>query len=58
MRRAVAALAEHKAKERAELDGALADRGVPMMTGHVVTACRELLDDDAVVVVAGGNTAV
>ena len=54
----MAALAEHKAKERAELDGALADRGVPMMTGHVVTACRELLDDDAVVVVAGGNTAV
>ena len=57
-RAAVAALAEHRRKERAELDRALSDAGVPMMTGHVGAACRAAFDDDAVVVFDGGNTAV
>lgn len=57
-RTAVATLAEEKAADRATLDAVLANRGAPMITGHVPAICREVFDDDAVVVFDGGNTAV
>jgi acetolactate synthase-1/2/3 large subunit len=57
-RTAVTALAAEKAKERETLDGALANRGAPMITGHVPAICRKVFPDDAVVVFDGGNTAV
>jgi len=57
-RKAVAALAEEKAADRARLDAALSNRDAPMITGHVPAICRRVFDDDAVVVFDGGNTAV
>lgn len=57
-RATVAKLAEEKAANRATLDGVLANRSAPMITGHVPAICRAVFDDDAVVVFDGGNTAV
>jgi acetolactate synthase-1/2/3 large subunit len=57
-RKAVEALAEEKAADRARLDMALANRDAPMITGHVPAVCRRVFADDAVVVFDGGNTAV
>ncbi len=57
-RKAVAALAEEKAADRAALDAVLANKQAPMITGHVPAICRKVFDDDAVVVFDGGNTAV
>ncbi len=55
---AVAELARHKEKANRELARNLKDRSAPMLTGHVSAVAREILDDDAVMVIDGGNTAV
>lgn len=54
----VTQLAVERDEDRAKLDKVLADRSAPMVTGHVGKICREVFDDDAVVVFDGGNTAV
>lgn len=51
-------LAQAKHSDRAALDAVLDNRTAPMITGHVPTVCRQVFDDDAVVVFDGGNTAV
>jgi len=55
---AVASLAKGRDKDRAKLDEKLSDKSVPMITAHVGAVCREVFDDDAVVIFDGGNTAV
>jgi acetolactate synthase-1/2/3 large subunit len=55
---AVARLAQERDKDRAKLDEKLQDMSTPMITAHVGAVCREVCDDDAVVVFDGGNTAV
>lgn len=57
-RNAVSELQAMRDAHRRSLDQALSDRGVPMLTAHVGAACREVFDDDAVMVFDGGNTAV
>jgi len=57
-RRAVAALAEEKANDRAALDAVLANRNAPMASAHVGVVAREVFDDAAVFVFDGGNAAV
>lgn len=57
-RKAVAALAEEKAADRAALDAVLAKRSAPMVTAHVGVAAREVFSDDAIAVFDGGNAAV
>jgi acetolactate synthase-1/2/3 large subunit len=57
-RKAVAALAEDKAADRAALDAVLAKRSAPMVTAHVGVAAREAFADDAIAVFDGGNAAV
>lgn len=54
----VAELAEKIAEDRAKLDEMLALPAEPMITCHVPHICRQVFDDDAVVVFDGGNTAV
>ncbi len=43
---------------RAVLDIARLEVGSPMHSSHVASICREVLEDDAILVVDGGNTAV
>ena len=43
---------------RAKLDKHLANRSLPMHPAHVATTCNEVFDDDAVLVVDGGNTSI
>ncbi len=43
---------------RGELDQALTAREAPIHSAHVATICQEAFDDDAVLVVDGGNTAI
>ena len=43
---------------REELDLKLADTGAPMCSAHLSEACQSVLDDDAVLVIDGGNTAI
>ena len=57
-RRRVAELAQDKAGDRGKLDALLANRAAPMLTAHVPASCRRVFDDDAVMVLDGGNTAV
>ncbi len=57
-RQAVAKLAEEKAKDRAKLDEKLADTGSPLVTAHVGATLGQVMDQDAVLVLDGGNTAV
>jgi acetolactate synthase-1/2/3 large subunit len=57
-RKAVAELTAMRDAHRRSLDKVLEDREVPMVTAHVGAVCRELFDDDAVMVFDGGNTAV
>jgi acetolactate synthase-1/2/3 large subunit len=47
-----------RAEDRAELDKALETDGSPLHPAHVATIARELLDDDAILVIDGGNTAI
>ncbi|RJP44955.1 MAG: thiamine pyrophosphate-binding protein [Desulfobacteraceae bacterium] len=54
----VAELAVTIAEDRAKLDEMLALPAEPMITCHVPHICRQVFDDDAVVVFDGGNTAV
>ena len=51
-------LAGMKAEDRKTLDEMLALPGDPMISCQVPKICREVFDDDAVVVFDGGNTAV
>ena len=43
---------------RASLDAARAAVGTPMHSSHVAPICQEVFDDDAVLVIDGGNTAI
>ena len=43
---------------RAALDAARAAVGAPMHSSHVAPICQEVFDDDAVLVIDGGNTAI
>ena len=54
----VAELAAKIAEDRVKLDEMLALPAEPMITCHVPHICRQVFDDDAVVVFDGGNTAV
>lgn len=54
----IAKLAAERDRDRAKLDQKLEDRGVPMLTAHVGHVCRQVFEDDAVMVFDGGNTAV
>lgn len=51
-------LAELRSKAATELAAALENRSAPMPPAHVPHTLRKLLEDDAIVVVDGGNTAV
>ncbi len=51
-------LAAAKAKARAELDLALENRDSPLHPAQVPHVCDQVFDEDAIVVVDGGNTAV
>lgn len=53
-----AGVAEKKQKMRATLDVALENRCEPMHSSQVPAACRSFFDDNDVVVIDGGNTAV
>jgi acetolactate synthase I/II/III large subunit len=57
-RTVVADLGRKKTADRDTLDQMLAVPGTPMISCHVPHICRELFDDDAVVIFDGGNTAV
>jgi acetolactate synthase-1/2/3 large subunit len=57
-RRKVEELAGDRAASREKLDALLANRAAPMLTAHVPASCRRVFDDDAVMVLDGGNTAV
>jgi acetolactate synthase-1/2/3 large subunit len=54
----IAALADAKAKARAEFDLALENRESPIHPAQVPHVCDQVFDEDAIVVVDGGNTAV
>jgi acetolactate synthase-1/2/3 large subunit len=54
----VNALKESSRRRRDELDQALADSGMPMVSAHVAEVCQSVFDDDAVLVIDGGNTAI
>lgn len=54
----VAELAQLKSEDRKKLDEMLALPVEPMISCHVPRVCRELFDEDAVVIFDGGNTAV
>ncbi len=45
-------------KDRAKLDEKLSDQSSPMVTAHVASVCRQVFDDNTVVIFDGGNTAV
>ncbi len=47
-----------RAKATAERASMLENRAAPMLPAHVPTTLRRLLEDDAIVVVDGGNTSV
>ncbi len=50
-------IAERERHDR-KLLKALDDMSVPMTTAHVAATCRDIFDDDAILVADGGNTAV
>ena len=43
---------------RAKLDEHLKKQGIPMHPAHVATICQQVLPDDAILVVDGGNTSI
>ena len=45
-------------EQRRKLDQRLNDRSAPLVTAHVPHVCREVFDDDAILVVDGGNTTI
>jgi len=54
----IAKLREAIDKDRKKLDEKLSDQSSPMVTAHVASVCRQVFDDNAVVVFDGGNTSV
>lgn len=54
----VSSLAEKRDAELQKLKKPLGDDLDPMVTAHVADVCDNVLDDDAVIVLDGGNTAV
>ncbi len=56
--KAVKKLARSRDKDRAALDAKLSDRATPMLSAHVPTTCRQVMPEDSVVVLDGGNTQV
>lgn len=57
-RKALTELGAKRDAARDKLDEALEDRSSPMITAHVPAICREVFDDDDIVVFDGGNTSV
>jgi acetolactate synthase-1/2/3 large subunit len=57
-RERIGMLALQKQDDRARLDQTLAMPAEPMLSCHVPVVCRDMFQDDAVVVFDGGNTAV
>jgi acetolactate synthase-1/2/3 large subunit len=58
-RRARLASVRQRIRERrAELDRHLADEGAPMHPAQVAHVCQRVFEEDAIVVVDGGNTAI
>ncbi|MBI4964964.1 MAG: thiamine pyrophosphate-binding protein [Desulfomonile tiedjei] len=53
-----AALRKEIDKDRMKLDEKLTDQSSPMVTAHVASVCRQVFNDDAVVIFDGGNAAV
>ena len=51
-------LARDRDQEQKKLAKRLEDRSVPMVTAHVADVCRRVFDDEAILVLDGGNTAV
>ena len=51
-------LARDRDQEHKKLAKKLEDRSVPMVTAHVADVCRRVFDDEASLVLDGGNTAV
>lgn len=54
----LAAYGEQKRAHRASLDEALGIDTMPLHSSRVAPLCQEVFDDDAVLVIDGGNTAV
>jgi acetolactate synthase-1/2/3 large subunit len=54
----VSQLARDRDQAQEKLAKTLHDRTVPMVTAHVADVCRRVFDDDAVLILDGGNTAV
>jgi acetolactate synthase I/II/III large subunit len=46
------------ATRRRKLDKSLSDTALPMHPCHVAATCREVFEDDAILVIDGGNTAI
>ncbi len=53
-----ASLATEKDKNRQKLDKHLEDKSSPLITAHVANVCLEVFEDDAILIVDGGNSAV
>ncbi len=53
-----ASLRKEVLAKRKKLDKHLSDASVPMHSAHVPTICSEVFEDDAIIVMDGGNTAV
>jgi len=45
-------------KRRAKLDRHLKDMSIPLHSAHVPDICQDVFDDDAIMVIDGGNTAI
>lgn len=45
-------------KERAKLDKVLTDTNAPLTAAHVASTCQRVFDQDAYLIIDGGNTAV
>jgi acetolactate synthase-1/2/3 large subunit len=54
----IADYAARRDDARAALDAAHEARDAPMHSSHVASVCREVFDDDALLVVDGGNAAI
>jgi len=51
-------LQSKRQERREELDKALTDTQIPMHPAHVPATCRRIFEDDAILVIDGGNTAI
>ncbi len=57
-RKAVTALKKLCTKRRKKLSKHLEDKATPMHSSHIATICQDVFDEDAVLVVDGGNTSI